>query len=76
MTLKELAEITSVGIKVKDAKDSRVLCFRYKGNSNASLAERKVLSVWSEIDVTNSGYDSFARAIVLVYVEHEEGKDK
>jgi len=74
MKIKDLAEVTNTSIKIKDGKNGKVLCSRYRASKHESLSDREVLGVWSEIDVCNSGYDSFARPVICVYVEHKDGE--
>ena len=74
MTIKELATVIQTGIKIKDGGNGKVLCYRYKADKHDFLADREVLSAWAEIDVSNVGYDSFARPVICVYVEHKEGE--
>lgn len=70
MTVKELADISNTNIKVKDAKDGKILCYRYTDNKNSKISDRIILSIWTEIEVFNSGYGSTAKPIICVYVEH------
>jgi hypothetical protein len=72
MTIKELANFVQTSIKIKDAHDGKVLCFRYKSDKHSYLADRRILAIWAEIGVNDVGYDSFARPVICVYVEHEE----
>lgn len=70
MTVNELSVLTNSDIKIKDAKDGKILCHRYRSPNHDHLANREVLAIWAEIDVFNSGYSSTAKAIIFVYVEH------
>jgi hypothetical protein len=75
MTVSELACFTHTGIKVKDGGTGKVLCYRYRSDKHEKLANRQILSIWAEIDVSNGGFDSFARPTICVYVEHKESDD-
>lgn len=70
MTVRELSAITNCDIKIKDAKDGKILCYRYRSTKHDNLTNKAVLAIWSEIDVFNSGYGSSAKSIICVYVEH------
>ena len=75
MKIKELANLAHSCIKVKDGYDGKVLCYRYTDGKHKHLAEREVLSVWTEIDVKNNmGYSGSAKSIICVYVEHKDGE--
>ena len=76
MTLKGLSDIVSCGIKVHDAHNGKVLCRAYYPEKQTNLADREVLSIWTEINVKNSGFDSFARPVLCVYVAHLDGAAK
>lgn len=76
MTVLELSKVTQGPMKVMSGYNGKVLCRAFKKEKHEEIGKREVLSVWSEITVTNSGYHSFASTILCVYVsggkEHEE----
>jgi hypothetical protein len=73
MVVKELAEVLKTTIKIMDARDGRVLCYRYNASKHINLADREILSVWAEIDVhSGGGFHSMARPNICAYVVHGE----
>lgn len=71
MTLFELSEKCKVAsiLKVMSAYNGKVLCHNFNPNKHKEIGERRVASVWAEIMVKNSGFDSYARPIICVYVD-------
>jgi hypothetical protein len=70
MTIKQLYAFTKCSIKILDGRNDKVLCYSYKPDRHGHLSDREVLSIWAEISVKNGGFDSFARPVICVYVEH------
>ena len=73
MTVSELDKVSQKPLKVMSGFNGKVLCHRFKEDKHQEIGERKVVSVWPEISVTNSGFSSHAAAILCVYVDgHKE----
>lgn len=76
MMVAELALVAQTPLKVMSGYNGKVLCRAFKKEKHEEIGKREVLSVWSEIAVTNSGFHSFASSTLCVYVcggkEHEE----
>lgn len=73
MTVAELEKVSQSPLKVMSGFNGKVLCHRFKKDKHQEIGEREVVSVWPEISVKNSGFRSFASAVLCVYVHgHKE----
>lgn len=67
MTVIELSEITHTPLKVLSARTGKVMCHAFNKEKHAQLAGREVLSVWAELEITDSGFGNYCRPIMKVY---------
>jgi len=73
MTVKELSVLVKSQIEVKSGYNGKLLCRNYSEKKHSHISAREVISLWSEIRVTNScGYGNSATPIVCVYVHGEK----
>lgn len=56
-------------LKVLSGRTGRVLTPQYKQEKHAeTVGKMKILSVWAELQVTNSGFGNYCRPIMCCYV--------
>lgn len=72
MKVKELKKDCKSEIKVLSGFNGKMLCKSFDIDKHKEIAEREVTAIWSEILLTNSGYDNYAYSIICVYVEGEK----
>lgn len=63
-------------IKVMSGYNGRVLCYQFHPEKHAKIGERKLLSVWAELEVTDSGFGNYCKAIICAYVDGSEEREK
>ena len=69
LTVGDFAKICQTDIKVMSGFNGKVLCKRFNPKKHTEIAEREVVSVWSEIRANKSmGYSNAAFAEICVYV--------
>ena len=74
MTLEKLALFTRSPIKVMSGFNDKVLAKRYDSERHSHIANREVVSIWSEVALSNSGgFSQYIHPIICVHVNgHEE----
>ena len=74
MTLEKLALFTHSPIKVISGFNGKVLAKRYDSKRHSHIANREVVSIWSEVEAKkSSGFSQYVHPIICVYVDgHEE----
>lgn len=69
LTVGDFAKICQTDIKVMSGFNGKVLCKRFNPKKHTEIAEREIISVWSEIRANKPmGYRNAAFAEICVYV--------
>ena len=69
LTVGDFAKICQTDIKVMSGFNGKVLCKRFNPKKHTEIAQREVISVWSEIEAEKTmGYQNFAHTKICVYV--------
>lgn len=69
MTVLELHEISHSPLKVKSSFNGKILCHRFNKNKHQEIGAREVMSLWSEIAISDHNLSSFATGIICVYAD-------
>lgn len=69
LTVGDFAKICKTDIKVMSGFNGKVLCKRFDPKKHTEIANREIVSVWSEIEASkSSGYRNFAYTNICVFV--------
>lgn len=69
MTLAEFASVCQTTVCAKSAFNGKILCWAFNPQKHVDLGKREVVSAWSEFKVENTGFSSFARSTIMVFVD-------
>ena len=77
LTVGDFAKICQTDIKVMSGFNGKVLCKRFNPKKHTEIANREIVSVWSEICVSKPmGYSNEAFAEICVYVDGKNECDE
>ena len=78
MTVAEFAKGCRSRLRCISAYNGKILCYEYNAEKHTEIGERKILSVWADILVTDSGFGNYAVPILCAYVDgaKEYAKEK
>lgn len=77
LTVGDFAKICKTDIKVMSGFNGKVLCKRFNPKKHTEIANREIVSVWSEIEASkSSGYRNFAYTNICVFVNGAKEYDE
>ena len=70
LTVNELSNYfhCKTDIKVISGFNDKILCKRFDKDKHIEIGEREVLEIWSEVEIRNSIWGSYAKSIICVCV--------
>lgn len=70
MTLRELYEGVQIQsqLKVLSGRTGRVLAYNLDPTKHAHLDRKRVLDIWAELEITDSGFGNYCRPRMCCYV--------
>lgn len=69
MTVCELSKLSRSPLKCLSGFNGKLLCIEFKADKHKEIGEREVLSVWSDIRVSEHGYGHWALPHLCCYVD-------
>lgn len=76
MIVSEFSKICKSPLRCISAYNGKILCYEFNAKKHTQIGEREVYDVWSDIQVTDCGFGSYARPILCVFVDGRAEREK